>query len=339
MKDKILKKKDIANFLDDILKEYEVFAPLKKENIVVFDRIHSGKEAFLDYTNSKTPPKEILFPQAETLFTYSSAENPSNIETPPHMEKPLLLFGARPCDAKNFLLLDKVFDGEKYKDMYYLERRAALTVLGMGCTQAGSTCFCTSVGGGPFSLDGSDLLLIDIGEEYVIQVISGQGSRLLERKDLEDSDEEKRSLMTEVLRDAEASTGSKVETGGLEKKLDSMYDDPVWGMLSEKCISCGICTYLCPTCHCFDIVDEGGDSNGKRMRIWDSCQFPLFTLQASGDNPRPTNKERLRQRFMHKFKYFVDNYGQTGCVGCGRCINECPVNIDIRQVLTTLSNR
>ena len=87
------------------------------------------------------------------------------------------------------------------------------------------------------------------------------------------------------------------------------------------------------------IIDEAGDSRGKRIRIWDTCQFPLFTLQASGANPRPTNRERLRQRFMHKFKYFVDNYGQIGCVGCGRCVRECPVNVDIRQVLTTLSSR
>ena len=339
MRAKILSKKAIPGFLDDLLEEYEVFAPLKREALVVFDRIHSGKEAFLDYPNSKKPPKEMFFPQAETLFTYTFPDNPTNIEMPPSMERPRLLFGTRPCDARNSLLLDKVFNGEKYKDLYYLDRRAALVVVGIGCVQPRATCFCTSVGGGPFSSEGSDILLIDIGDEYIVQVVSDEGAKLLEGKNLEDAGADKLSLVKKVIRDAEASISSKVEIDGLGEKLGKIYDDPIWGLLTEKCLSCGVCSYLCPTCHCFDIVDETGDSRGKRIRIWDTCQFPLFTLQASGVNPRPTHKERLRQRFMHKFKYFVDNYGQIGCVGCGRCIKECPVNVDIRQVLTTLSNR
>lgn len=338
MKTKILAKKSVAQFLDGLLEEYEVFAPVKGDSLVVFGRIHSAKEAFLDYVDSKKPPKEMLFPQAEILFTYVSPDSLGDIESPPPTERPRLLFGARPCDARNFLLLDKVFDGEEYKDLYYLDRKDALVVVGIGCVLPRPTCFCTSVGGGPFSSEGSDILLIDIGDEYLVQVGSDQGAKLLEGRGLKDAGKHKLSLMKRAIRDAEASMSSKVEIDGLEEKLGKIYDDPVWTPLTEKCLSCGVCTYLCPTCHCFDIVDETGDSTGKRIRIWDTCQFPLFTLQASGVNPRPTNKERLRQRFMHKFKYFVDNYGQIGCVGCGRCIKECPVNVDIRQVLTTLSN-
>ena len=339
MKAKILGKKDIAAFIADLLKEYEVFAPLEREDLVIFGRVHSGGEVCLDYTNSKKPPKEMLFPQLEILFTYTSIDDPSKIETPPSTGKPPLLFGVRPCDARNSLLLDKIFNGEKYKDTYYLDRRTSLVVAGIGCVQPCSTCFCTSVGGGPFSKEGSDILLIDIGDDYVAQVVSDLGEKLLEGGDLEDVGDDKLSLVKKVIRDAEASMAPKVEIDGLEEKLGKMYDDPIWGPLTEKCLSCGVCTYLCPTCHCFDIVDEAGDSRGKRLRIWDTCQFPLFTLQASGINPRPTNKERLRQRFMHKFKYFLDNYGKIGCVGCGRCVRECPVNVDIRQVVTALSNR
>ncbi|MFB0507807.1 MAG: 4Fe-4S dicluster domain-containing protein [Thermodesulfobacteriota bacterium] len=339
MKPKILKKRDSARFLDKLLREYEVFAPVKREDLVVFGRIHSGKEAFLDYMNSKMPPKEMLFPQLEILFTYTSIDDPSKIETPPSAGKPRLLFGTRPCDARNSLLLDKVFDGEQYKDTYYRDRRAPLVVVGIGCIQPCPTCFCTSVGGGPFSREGLDILLIDIGDDYVAQVVSDRGKKLLERRGLEDAGADKLSLVKKVIRDAEASMTSEVKIDGLAEKLAEIYDDPIWGLLTEKCLNCGVCTYLCPTCHCFDIVDEARDSGGKRIRIWDTCQFPLFTLQASGANPRPTNKERLRQRFMHKFKYFLDNYGQIGCVGCGRCVRECPVNVDIRQVLTVLSNR
>ncbi len=337
MKAKILGKGTIAAVLDELLKEYEVFAPLKRNGLVVFDRIHSGAEALLDYTDSKMPLKGLLLPQMETLFTYASTDDPSRMETPPQIERARLLFGARPCDIRAFLLLDMVFNGEDYKDVYYLHRRASLTVVGMGCIQARATCFCTSVGGGPCSSEGSDIMLIDVGNEYVVQVVSERSARLLEGRGLEDAGEDMLSLMTKAIRDAEASVSAHVETGGLGKDLGKIFADPVWDLWTEKCLGCGVCTYLCPTCHCFDIVDEAGDSAGKRIRIWDTCQFPLFTQQASGMNPRPTAKERLRQRILHKFRYFVDNYGQIGCVGCGRCIKECPVNVDIRQVLTALS--
>jgi len=339
MKAKTIRKEDIADFLDNLLKEYEVFAPVKRDDLVVFDRIHSGSEAFLNYTNSIRPPKEILYPQSETLFTYSSTDNAASVEVPPGEERPRLVFGIRPCDARSFLFLDRIFNEEEYKDVYYLDRRDAMVVVGLACIKPRATCFCTSVGGGPFSIEGSDLLLIDIGDDYVIQIVSDKGERLLENRQLEDAGEDKLSLMKKVMEDAEASMAPKLKIDALKEKLDRMFDDPIWDLLTEKCLSCGVCTYLCPTCYCFDIVDETVDSGGKRLRIWDSCQFPLFTLQASGENPRATNKERYRQRIMHKFSYLIDNNGQIGCVGCGRCVTECPVNLDIRQVLTAISNR
>ena len=127
-----------------------------------------------------------------------------------------------------------------------------------------------------------------------------------------------------------------METGALKKSLDNLFEDPLWNKLAEKCLGCGICTYLCPACHCFDILDEEAGPDGKRIRIWDSCQFPLFTLQTSGFNPRPKVKERFRQRIMHKFSYLVDEHGVFGCSGCGRCVTACPVNLDIRQALNDI---
>ena len=236
----------------------------------------------------------------------------------------------------SFTLLDKVFGGD-FKDPYYLNRRANTVVVSRGCTTPRASCFCTSVGGGPFSTEGSDLLLTDIGDEYVVQIVSDKGAKLLDKKGFEDAGKKNLDLAAGVIKAAEASMGPGVETEGLKEKLDSIFDDPVWQQLTEKCLGCGICTYLCPTCHCFDIVDETVGSGGERIRLWDSCQFPLFTLQASGVNPRPTGKERFRQRMMHKFSYLIDSCGQVGCVGCGRCITECPVNLDIRQVLNSIA--
>lgn len=336
MKAKTINKKDIASFLDDLIKEYEVFAPIKRDGLVLFETIGSGNEALLDYKNSKISPKGIMFPQSETLFRYSYNKETVDFEVPSIEEKPRVIFGIRPCDARSLTLLDKVFDGE-CKDPYYVSRRANTVVVSIGCARPQTTCFCTSVGGGPFSIEGSDLLLIDVGDEYIVQIVSDKGERLLKERGFEDAGEDKVALTAIVIKKAEASIGPGVEADGLKEKLDKRFDDPIWQELTEKCLGCAVCTYLCPTCHCFDIVDEAVGLDGERIRIWDSCQFAMFTLQASGLNPRPTVKERFRQRIMHKFSYMVDDHDQIGCVGCGRCVAECPVNLDIRQVLNNLS--
>jgi ferredoxin len=130
---------------------------------------------------------------------------------------------------------------------------------------------------------------------------------------------------------------SKARTEGLPEKLTHLFDHPVWERIHETCIGCGTCTYLCPTCHCFDISDEKFGSDQARVRLWDSCMYTLFTLHASGHNPRPTGKERMRQRVMHKFNYTVKNWGDIFCVGCGRCVRDCPVNLDIREVVNELA--
>ena len=126
---------------------------------------------------------------------------------------------------------------------------------------------------------------------------------------------------------------SDVNIKNLKEKLDKAFDASFWNEIHQKCLGCGICTFLCPTCYCFDITDEVKDEQGKRIRCWDSCMFPQFTLHASGHNPRPTYRERMRQRIMHKFNYCPENYKETFCVGCGRCIRNCPVNLDIRQII------
>jgi sulfhydrogenase subunit beta (sulfur reductase) len=332
---KTIHKKEIANFLDDMIKDYEVFAPVRRESLVRFDKIKQGREVLLDSGNPKISPKGILFPQSEILFNYRSEGDTVAIEVPSNEEKPYLIFGVHPCDAMSLTMLEKVFGG-KYKDPYYLERKSKAVVVSTGCPHPPPTCFCTSVGGGPFSPTGSDLLFIEIGDEYVIQIVSDKGRKLLEDTGLGEADKEKLALRDNVMKRAEAAMGSRVETGGLKEKLDNLFDDPVWGPLTEKCLGCGICTYLCPTCHCFDVLDEAVGPDGKRLRIWDSCLFPLFTLQASGANPRRTVRERYRQRIMHKFSYLVEEHALIGCSGCGRCVTECPVNLDIRQVLNTI---
>jgi ferredoxin len=237
------------------------------------------------------------------------------------------------------MLLDKFFSSGEAKDPYYLQKRENMIVLGFACNQPVSTCFCTSLGGSPFGKDGMDLLLQEINDRYLIEPVTQKGEELLKKfsglKDATKADIEKAKKLAKA---AEIRVKSTVSVGDINEKLDGMFDDPLWDQVAQKCLGCGICTFLCPTCVCFDILEEEGDRQ-RRVRIWDSCQFSCFTLETSGHNPRPSGKERMRQRIMHKFNYFVKNYEEISCVGCGRCVQECPVNLDIREIIGEISTK
>lgn len=331
----LISKGQIASLLDEFLEAYEVFAPVRRDEVVLFEEIASGSEALLDFPNSKLPPKRALFPPSEVLFHYAG----TSVEEP-RLDARRVLFGVRPCDARSFLLLDKVFDTPDYQDTYYVERRERTLVVGIGCNHPQSTCFCTAVGGGPFNQEGLDVLLSDIGGRYLVEAVSEKGREFLANNVwLQAAEESDLGEKEAVVREAEARIKSKVAVEALKEKLEGMYEDSFWEELCQKCLGCAVCSYLCPTCHCFDILDEAVDKRGRRVRIWDSCQFPLFTLHASGHNPRPSGKERMRQRVMHKFHYFPENQGEVACVGCGRCIRNCPVNMDLREVLDCIAKR
>ncbi|SHL03751.1 4Fe-4S dicluster domain-containing protein [Desulforamulus aeronauticus] len=326
----IVSKNEIANLLTQLAETYRVIAPVKKDGMLQYAAIKNGEQACLDDANTKKPGKEILFPQSEELFNYTiSAEG---IRMQDNVDKEAtVVFGMRPCDVKSLVLLDNVFQNDQYTDVYYLTRRANTIIVGLGCAQPAATCFCSSVGCGPFAKEGSDIFLTDLGEAYVIEGISDKGKELLAKLSLAEAGAEQKAAAAKL--QAEVTADGSINIEGLAEKLGGMFEHPFWESLHEKCIGCGACTYLCPTCHCFDIADEAKDCDGCRVRNWDACMFPLFTLHGSGHNPRTGGKARWRQRLMHKFNYFVDRYNATACVGCGRCIKNCPVNLDIRQAL------
>lgn len=328
----IISKNAVAELLDKLISQYQVFAPVKEGSYSLFKQLKSGADADFTGKNTKIPPKGILFPQSEKLFSYSTTQEGAKLEECIDNQKKVI-FGLRPCDAKSLTLLDNVFKNDKYEDPYYLTRRENTILVGIGCNDPQSTCFCTSLGGSPFDTKGLDVLLVDIGDKYLVEVISEKGKGLIEAAVASDADKE---MATKVKENALVSC--TVNLDGLKEKLDNGFDSPVWDIIYQKCVGCGSCTYSCPTCHCFDIVDEAVDCDGCRIRNWDSCMYPLFTLHGSGHNPRTSGKERMRQRLMHKFKYFVDNFDAFACVGCGRCINNCPVNLDIRQMLADIQS-
>jgi len=339
MKWKVIEKSKIPILIEELTKEHEVFAPVKEKSLVSFGRVSSGNETYLDFQNTKKPPKEVFFPQTEILFTYRVDDKGVEIEEAPALRRKMVLLSVRPCDARGFVLLDRFFSSGEHTDLYYLEKRGNTTVIGLACNHPLNTCFCRSVGGSPFGKEGMDLLLQDVNDKYLIETVTEKGEKLIGKfpwlKEAEKADIEKARRLSE---DADRAIRSKVSVEGVSEKLDRMFDDPIWDQIHQKCVGCGVCTYLCPTCCCFDILDEETEQE-KRVRIWDSCQFSCFTLQGSGHNPRPSGKERMRQRIMHKFNYYVKNFGESFCVGCGRCVRECPVNFDIREIVEEISTR
>ena len=339
----IIKKENIGELLAAAQTDYAVYAPVMGPSEPEFKRLDKsdqGQEIVLDYQNIKLSPKGVFFPQTETLLTYDN----DTIENIPIPEEKYLVFGSRPCDAVSLTYLDKIFSPENkgYNDPYYMKRREEAVMISVSCNTPCTTCFCTSVGGGPGETTGSDILATLQDETYLFHAVTEKGKAFMKSQASQFTEAGKDMIdqAAKTIEEAAASmTVIPVDQDGIKKIMDDHFNSSVWHRMTQNCIGCGACTYLCPTCYCFDIADEGRMYKGKRIRTWDSCQYGKFTMHASGHNPRNTKTERLRQRFMHKFSYTVENTGDIFCVGCGRCITNCPVNLDIREVIQAFADQ
>lgn len=333
MADKSIKKDQIKNLLNKIAQSNQLIAPIQSDGITLFKPVQSGEGVVLGYQNAVVPPKDFFFPQSEKMFSYD-LNDPSWAIKPEEGVPNRVLFGARPCDVKSILLLDKVFDAE-FRDDFYLDKRNKTTIVAISCNECRHTCFCGAFGISPGLAEGADILLTDLGDRYLAEVLTDKGRALVAAcADLFSDDDGSGQAAKEKAVAPAKEKQMKIDLDGVKAKLDNMFDHPIWDSESLRCIGCGTCTFVCPTCHCFDIVDFNNQSSvGYRYRCADSCQFANFTRAAGGHQPRPTKKERTRQRFMHKLRYFVDRYGDFGCVGCGRCLEKCPVNLDIAQII------
>jgi ferredoxin len=283
--------------------------------------------SFIEYEKAKDIPKgktrksikEFLLPQNEVLIRYGKW-----IEEVPLDREKRALIGVNPCDAKAVTLLDKIYL-EGLMDPYYQTRRENTLIVSRNC-EPNNYCFCESFGLTPFSTEGSDIFLIEKGERTYIIPVTSRGEKILSSIDgLMNTDVDESSIIVQH-------NFSRKVNPDIQDELRKKFDDEMWKRISLNCISCGTCTFLCPTCFCFDMLDEG-EKEGFRYRAWDSCQFPLYTLESSSHNPRREKWQRLRNRFYDKFLYTVESKGEIFCVGCGRCIEFCPGGIDITEIL------
>jgi ferredoxin len=329
MQAKILRQDRLLALVDALIRDYVVVAP---KDATCYGRIDAASEAYLSEGKPAKSPKEFFFPQRELLLSYElSAGDLALSEPEASSGSGRVLFGARPCDVAALPILDKVFGWDDV-DPFYVRRRQETSIVSISCQEPCKTCFCTSLGGSPAGTEGTDLLMTPLGDSYHVQIVTDKGTKLAEQYTvlLEESDQRRNRERAAREDEWQAKIEKRVDISGLDQALS--FDSPVWDKLTQECVDCGICTFLCPTCHCFDIQDEGNSNRGERIRLWDTCAFYEYTKTHAGQ-PRPTHNRRYRQRIMHKFQYYPKNFRQILCVGCGRCIQYCPVNIDLRKVL------
>lgn len=349
-----MEKDKTRQFLAAVARNHLLIAPVRdQEGVVLFRPVQSSGDIDLNFANSKVSPKEFFFPRTEKLFSFSTAGGSVAI-TGPDPANTRVLFGVRPCDLRSILSLDPVFSGD-FPDAYYEEKRNKTIIIALACETPGHRCFCTTFGYGPADGAGADLILIPDGLHYLVESMTGRGEELMQAyvdfmsqfpdNKTEDMPGKIKAGMSGgkvagILKEIKAGLAQKVrrlDTAGVKEYLDDNFELPYWSEIASRCLNCGICTYICPTCHCFNIIDlTKGGPEGIRCRGWDSCMFGNFTRMAGGHNPRLGKVEKVRNRFMHKLKYHLDRYGLPGCSGCGRCVGACPVNIDIREIISHL---
>ena len=332
-----INKSDIEGLLKDWSQEFTVFVPHQEKGGVVLDEWDGTDTSFIDwYRNTAKPAKANFFPPMEEMFSFQKDDDGYHVEQPASEEGKHLIFGIRPCDARGLTILDMAFR-DLYEDPYYLSKRGNTILIGLSCTNPYDSCFCTSLGIKPGESADVDVMFTDIGDAFLVEPVSEAGQALIAKaSNMEKATEADEARAKEVKEASYNKVTRKVDTESITEKLLSCFNNQeYWEQISAKCLSCGICAFVCPTCYCFDINDEMVKKQGARFRNWDSCSFSIYTKMPM-ENPRSEKWRRVRQRVCHKFEFYPMNFGIIACTGCGRCIRACPVNWDIAQTLDKL---
>lgn len=333
-----LKKENLHGLLKLWSKGFEVYAPMEEEGEVMLLPYEEDKLT-LDYINFTFPVKEFLFKQRETLFKWERKGENIKVETYKGLKNTKkILFGVRSCDAYGIAYMDKFFL-EDYVDGNYKQHRDSTYIVATNCVKIGESCFCNSMKVGPFAEAGYDVLLTPFEDVYLVEIGSKKGEELMALAEdffentAKFSLNEKKIIQHNVVKELK----TEIKAHNVHKVLDENFNNPIWEQLSKDCIRCTGCTSMCPTCTCFNVVEENKCSNsGCRVRYWDSCQSDSFTRNAGEHNPR-NNISRVRYRIYDKMKYIEERFHMKGCTGCGRCINVCPANINIVNIINRLS--
>lgn len=335
---------------------YQVVGPTARDGAICYDRIsdvadlpigwideqegghyrlrRSGNEAVFGFTVGPQSWKPYLHPPVQHLWQAHRDGGGFVVEPKPHDQPPLAFFGVRSCELHAIAIQDRVFMGGPSVDPAYAARRRDAFIVAVNCTRASATCFCVSMQTGPRAEAGFELALTEVlGEDrhfFVVEVGNERGAAVLAKVPHRSARDDERSLAARIVEQTSQQMGRQVDTDGLRELLRDNAEHPNWQVVADRCLSCGNCTMVCPTCFCTsveDVTDLTGQQ-AERRRTWDSCFTSDFSYVVGG-SVRRTPMSRYRQWMTHKFSTWIDQFGTSGCVGCGRCITWCPVGIDV----------
>ena len=338
MKYAVIKKEDVPRWLEHLKKKARLYAPRKKENRFIFRPVKDVNEVCLEYIPTILPPKKYYFPQKEKLLKFS-IEPFKTAKAIAEFEE-YILFAVHTCDIAGIQCMDVVFrDGPE--DPNYLNRKDKMSIIGIECLDycdeyANCASMATNVPRG-----GYDLMLVDIGDKFILHINSEKGELLIKGltyvKEARDADMEG----LERAREAKKKNFKEEFDAHLPEvyqSFDRSFHSPVWEDVGRRCVACGNCTAVCPTCYCFDVADEVDLSlnEGVRYRLWNSCQMDDFAKVAGGDDFRKGRDSRQRHRYYRKFKYPVDKFNRYFCTGCGRCSRSCMAGISLVETVNSL---
>jgi ferredoxin len=336
---------------------YRVVGPKLRDGAILYDELSSADELPAGWTEVHDPGhyrierrddearfgftvgphswKQFLLPSRVRLWRARLDGSPPEVEEEPAPEKPFAFFGVRGCDLAAIGIQDRVLTGGRYVDRDYAARREGAFIVVVDCAEPGRLCFCDSMGTGPSAESGYDLALtelLDGDQRYLVRVGSERGAEVMTEVPHDDADPADQGAAATLVENARASMGRTLDTEGLKEDILANLEHPRWDEVADRCLSCGNCTLVCPTCFCVgveDTADLAGETV-ERDRVWNSC-FSVDHSYVAGGSVRQSGRSRYRQWMTHKLATWHDQFGTSGCVGCGRCIAWCPVGIDITE--------
>jgi ferredoxin len=315
-------------------KGLEVFAPVKKDGTHLIEKITENAAIDFTYFITTNSIKEALFPRYEKILSYKISQEGVELEDVA-VDKSIVIFGGHPCDAASIPLMEKLFAWD-YKDKFFLQRLEKTTIITLACEEADKDCFCTSLGYSPRGEIGSDILLERVSDQgWKLKIITEKGNEFA--KNYADYFQNSLEADKQYPKLGEKDIPVQFDSKLVKKWIDTHFEDPLWEKIASNCWSCAACTYVCPTCHCFDITDDATMWSGIRTKNWDACTLPFFTLHASQHNPREQHFQRYRQRINHKYSIYMNLFNAISCTGCGRCSRACGAKVNILEAVKMIA--